>query len=543
MANEDPTRPEQEKLIKELEEDLDKKKTKRGNLAKIQSKTSAASVFLSKIKSAAGDRLSAPQQKALDDATRFLGTSSSTLRQTQVIMSIMDNAGEIFWLTLIQVMVDEMKESLNIQKIIITDIRNKIYFARDIALQIRKLNVGSADMRAIKVAHESLEASISSMEIALTVIEKGGTGYSQAKFAENLLRRASKILQNDINTFITIPGKGQVISLATQLLGAIDLIRLLKDRFAAEYLLTQVLAQGIAEFIEQIKETKSLIDREAIAANVSNILENMYKVDVEVEKTIEEKNLSAPKIIWAETKHIIDFETLAAQISSAFSQDFTSLSILEGAGSDYKILSNGLLTAPYLHPTGEILSKLTTIALKVDLSLANPFRLHQKVAEAVLEVIDRVVIGLNEIDFAINDLYAILNTYGPYRSTLLRYFGNTLRSFGYKGDVLSKFATGSLIPKPPLPSGLPINIIPGNAEDGGSLQLFKAAEIATLSSYEKKARKAWTNLSKRSEKKQEAEKRDETSIYDDMGDQVEIEDEKIVLQEETLESIKEGLNA
>ena len=397
------------------------------------------------------DELGADYETKIKDASDYLKKANTFLEKTSVIIGLIKGAKTMFWLALVQVLVEEAKSSLKKQKEYIIKMLDIVQKFRALVENIAGLLEGITDTKALEFAYDQAVAAAKELErIKEMFITAKRLRALPRCSAANYLASAQRRLENDLDKFAEIPSKTQFAELNKFIVTMYPMLHALLTDYLTEYALYITLIQSIYLIKKNVLKQKHLLDTITTAALVNKIKMSLEReVVVPMEKMQDRWKKRTPttnSIVWNEFKYSNLIKYHKNRIESFFDNNFENLATLDIAKTEYKTLVTNLRAD--LYSNGEIEQGKPDEVMKENITkfgALDIFKLVEKPANLISAVIDKIEGTLNNIITKnIERSYTILAHYGPYQSALLGIVEGALRTFGYD-KPLQKFATGDLI--------------------------------------------------------------------------------------------------
>lgn len=386
-----------------------------------------------------GDKLAA--------AVDILSTASSIIEGVTAIVNIALSFGTLFFLAMAQVLVNELKSSLDRQRGHIDKI---IGLIGELDARVQSILAPFDDVYSVEILEKALEEVQGAADSINGAIDDAGKGGSAIRSYINgtlsLLEGARDRLGREVDKVQDMPSFGQLVELYDFLGVFLEAV----PRHFADYQTEYTIAIGLKESIillkNRIANTKDALDLEIVAdwldEEAGAISED---ITIPLRKKIDEIKSSAggkkAKILWADIVYYAKISKKHDRIAGYFDESFYAMLRLNDFGDDYENLVNTLGGQSYWG--GSFIDGFRDNVVKATAPVNGETTIFRK-RQVLTEFTRRNINGFNSYLRDIDDIKSILNDFGPYSHAFVSIFNKALKAFGVANPIKT-FASGNLL--------------------------------------------------------------------------------------------------
>lgn len=381
---------------------------------------------------------------ALSEEVRRVGKAADRVGALSLILDLLKNADDAFWLALVTLLTEEATASLGRQIDLVEGMQSRVLRSRN---QLRML-VSGGDVKGRQVLTRVLsyaQSANKSIETALQYVNSGRFGiYRFTDNAIDSLQRAEDDLRRDLRRFrnmynlqqfeSALDAVGQmIIEMYAQLL-----------QYKAEYKFFRGVIEAIYYVRDNILSTKEALNRRVLADRLESESTRLEDLIIRpLSALLQRDQLRLTRVGVAEARYYGKIRIQRQRLESEFGGFFRALDQMSRGNPEYTQLTDRLREAPYANKTpdkGE--SDLRGVITRATIPLQLGGNTDFTAIDVAVKAADRRFDSLVD---EMMDVRRVLTQFTRHTSPLLPQVDAVLQTLGLTENPLLQLASGDLV--------------------------------------------------------------------------------------------------
>lgn len=379
----------------------------------------------------------------LEDLQSMVEDGLDTLNTMTLVLNTLKHADMVFWLTIVQVLVNEADDALRVQYTTIDQIKNRISAAVARIQQLQDLLGAGETQTVLELVYRNSERAHTQLLSAIDYVETGRYGiYRFTNAAIRALSEAEEAMERDIRRLSGFPGVQAAAQILGEVMTAVVDILALQAQYLLSYTLFLNLVDGIYWVRTHLSKTAEAFNRATIEQQLQERASSLESnVIVPLGKTLKR----AEGLAQLAPKELQMYAQVGRErrvLQMMFGRRFQTLDQMSEDNQDYTRLVAALKaqTYPNIEPD-KALSRIAEAVMRATI----PMEKAGKASGDQVAAAARRSFGLlNGIQQEIEQVRRDLGQYGPYESAIATHLSGLLQGLGFTNQPLVQLGLGNI---------------------------------------------------------------------------------------------------